>query len=101
MQPPKCSDHDYIDFLIASPRSSSCCEAARTQPEAINPAAYDAFTRLLHRIEPDPETLFREVTPFVDKNDDVLVIDDSTLDKIYSKKIQPVRSQWSGKDVAH
>ena len=100
MQPPKCSDQDYIDFLIATPRSTSCCEAARTQPEVVNLAAHDAFTRLLHRIEPDPETLYREVTPFVDKNDGVLVIDDSTLDKIYSKKIQPVHSHWSGKHKA-
>ena len=33
----------------------------------------------------------------VDKNRGVLVIDDSTLDKFYSKNIKPVHRHWSGK----
>ena len=60
------------------------------QPEALDPPAHDAFTRLLHRLEPDPETLWREAEPLVDKDDGVLVLDDSTLDKPYAR-----RSTWS------
>ena len=97
---PKCDDIIYIDFLIATQRSASCCEAARSQPPMQNPPAHDAYTRLLKRLEPDPETLYREVEPLINKNDGVLVIDDSTLDKLYAKKIEPVQRHWSGKHKA-
>ena len=97
MSHPKCRDTDYIDFLIATPRAASCCEAARSQPPAPTRPAHDAYTRLLTRLEPDPETLYREVEPLVDKGDGVLVLDDSTLDKLYAKKIEPVHRHWSGK----
>ena len=97
MSHPKCRDTDYIDFLIATPRAASCCEAARSQPPARVPSAHDAYTRLLHRLEPDPEALYREVEPLVDKSQGVLILDDSTLDKLYAKAIQPVHRHWSGK----
>jgi putative transposase len=97
MSHPKCLDTDYIDFLIATPRAASCCEAARSQPPTHDPPAHDAYTRLLHRLQPDPETLYREVESLVDKADGVLVLDDSTLDKFYAKAIQPVHRHWSGK----
>ena len=93
----KCSDEDYIDFLIATPRAASCCEAARSGPDRPDPAAHDAYTRLLHRLEPDPETLWAEVEPLLRKDDGVLILDDSTLDKLYAKKIRPVHRHWSGK----
>src|ERR1019366_7931969 len=89
MRNPKCSDIQYIDFLIATPKAASCCEAARSQPPSREPAAHDAYTRLLHRLEPDPEILYRESEPFVNKDDGVLVLDDSTLDKLSAKAIDP------------
>lgn len=97
MRQAKCRDSDYIDFLIATPRAASCCEAARSQPPASDPPAHDAYTRLLTRLEPDPETLYREVEPLVAKGDGVLVVDDSTLDKFHAKAIKPVHRHWSGK----
>lgn len=100
MSHPKCRDTQYIDFLIATPKAASCCEAARSQPAASDPAAHDAYTRLLHRLEPDPEILYREAEPLVDKADGVLVLDDSTLDKFYAKAIEPVHRHWSGKHKA-
>jgi putative transposase len=93
----KCRDTDYIDFLIASPRSFTCMEAAKVQPESTDPPAHDAFTRLLHRIEPDPETLWDEARPMVRLRGGLLVLDDSTLDKFYAKKIDLVARHWSGK----
>ena len=60
MNPPKCQDEDYINFLIATPRQVSATEAARVQPEQEQPPAHDAVTRLLQRLEPDPETLWHE-----------------------------------------
>ncbi|MDQ4122359.1 MAG: IS701 family transposase, partial [Acidobacteriota bacterium] len=57
MNPPKCSQEDYINFVIASPKQLTATEAARVQPESQNAPAHDAFTRLLQRLEPDAETL--------------------------------------------
>ncbi len=96
----KCRDTDDIDFLIASPRSFTCTEAAHVQPESSQPPAHDAFTRLLHRLEPDPETLWREARPLVHRNGGVLVVDDSTLDKPDAKKMDLVSRHWSGKHTS-
>src|SRR6266436_3134685 len=80
---PKCRDTDYIDCLIATPRAFCCTEAAKVQPESLDPPAHDAFTRLLHRMEPDPATLWDEARPMVHTKGGTLVLDDSTLDKHY------------------
>jgi putative transposase len=97
MRAAKCRDTDYIDFLIATPRAATCTEAAAVQPDAPQPPARDAFTRLLHRLEPDPEALWREAEPAVAEAGGVLVVDDSTLDEPYAEKIEPVARHRSGK----
>src|SRR5437764_413937 len=94
---PKCRDADYIDFLIASPRAFCCTVAAAVQPESPDPPAHDAFTRLLHRLEPDPVTLWEEARPLVRREGGLPVLDDSTLDKHYAKKIELVGRHWSGR----
>jgi hypothetical protein len=97
MNAPKCRAEDYIDFLVASPRVVSGTEAARAQPARPDPPAHDAFTRLLHRLEPDPQALWGEAAPLVRRRGGVLVLDDSVLDKPYAKKMALVARQWSGK----
>jgi hypothetical protein len=97
MNAPKCDAVDYIDYLVASPRAVSGTEAARVQPAQPDPPAHDAFTRLLHRLEPDPATLWAEAEPQVRRGAGVLVLDDSTLDKPYARKIGLLTRHWSGK----
>lgn len=97
MNPPKCDEQDYINFLVATPKTCSATEAARVQPQQVDPPAHDAFTRLLHRLEPDPQTLWQEAKSEVDFSDGILVYDDSTLDKPYSRAIELVTRHWSGK----
>ena len=97
MNPPKCSALDYINFLIATPHVYSCTEAARVQPEQLDPPAHDAPTRLLHRVAPETAALWQEAQPFVKLQHGVLVIDDSTLDKFYARKMELVTRHWSGK----
>lgn len=96
----KVDDETYINFLMATPKVCSATEAARVQPEMADPPAHDAFTRLLHRQEPDAATLWREAAPQVERQGGVLVVDDSTLDKPYAKKIELVQRHWSGKHHA-
>jgi hypothetical protein len=97
MNAPRCTPEDYIQFILATPKAYSATEAARVQPDIPNAPAHDAFTRLLHRIEPDPTTLWAEVSPLVDRSGGVLVIDDSTLDKPHARHITLVSRHWSGK----
>jgi hypothetical protein len=96
MNAPRATDDGYIQFLIGSPVAVSATEAAHVQPERPNAPAHDASTRLLHRLEPDPATLWDEVRPLLDPTDGVLVIDDSTLDKPRAKHIALVSHHWSG-----
>ncbi len=76
MNPPKCSDEDYINFVVATPKQLTATEAARVQPESLDAPAHDAFTRLLERLEPDAETLWQEAATQVDLTSGVLVLDD-------------------------
>src|SRR5688500_17141971 len=96
MNPPKCSDEDYINFVIATPRSVSATEAAKVQGKEEQAPAHDAFTRLLHRLEPDAETLWAEARSQISLSVRIVVIDVLTLDKRYAKKMELVVRHWSG-----
>ena len=97
MNPPKVNEYDYIDFLIGTQQAYSCTEAARVQPAAQDAPAHDAVTRLTHRLLPSTERLWQEAKAQVDLSTGVLIADDSTLDKLYSRKIELVTRHWSGK----
>lgn len=92
MNPAKCDEYDYINFLIAAQKVFSASEAGR-----VGVAAHDAYTRLLQRIETDTQALWEEVKGCVNRKAGVLVIDDSTLDKPYANKMGLVTRHWSGK----
>jgi len=100
MNPPKCKDEDSSNFLIATPRQVSAPEAARVHPEHEHAPAPDAFTRLLPRLEPEPETLWREAQTQVCLETGILVLDASPLDKPYAKPRMLVTRHWSGKHHA-
>jgi len=97
MNPPRCTDLDYINFLIAAQKVFTCTEAARCQPETPTTPAHDAFTRLLRRQPQDTEALWRDAQTIVDKEKGILVLDDTTLDKPYAKNMDLVTYHWSGK----
>jgi putative transposase len=96
----KVSTDDYLNFLIATPKACSATEAARAMPTRPEPVAHDAFTRLLSRLEPQPPALWEEAKTQVRRDDGVLVLDDSTLDKPYARHIDLVSRHWSGKHQA-
>lgn len=97
MNPPKCDDLDYINFLIAAQQVFSNVEAAKTHPAEEQAPAHDAYTRLLQRLPPDSEALWDEVKPLIQRTGGVLVVDDSTLDKPYARQMALVTRHWSGK----
>lgn len=97
MNGPKVDELDYIHFLVAAQQVFTTTEAARIREGEPNAPAHDAYTRLLKRIPPDTEALWREVAPFVRRDRGVLVVDDTTLDKPYARKMALVTRHWSGK----
>lgn len=97
MNPPKADELDYIHFLIAAQKVFTCTEAARSAPGNLDPPAHDAFTRLLRREPPDTGALWGEARTLVEPERGLLVVDDTTLDKPYSKKVELVHRHWSGK----
>jgi DDE superfamily endonuclease len=97
MNPPKVQPEQYIDFLLATPKACSATEAQRVQPPGPAAAAHDAFTRLLTRLEPDPEALWQEVRPVIDPAAGWLVVDDTTLDKPHARHMGLVCRHWSGR----
>jgi putative transposase len=97
MNPPKCNELDYINFLIVAQRVFSTVEAAQTTPDDKRKPAHDAYTRLLQRLPPDSQALWVEVAPLIKRNQGKLVIDDSTLDKPYASHMALVTRHWSGK----
>lgn len=96
MNPARCVDSDYIQFLIAATDTFSCSEAARVHPSDDGPA-HDAVTRMLTRQPPDPAAVWVDAAPLVERRRGVLVVDDTTLDKPYGRKIELVTRHWSGK----
>ena len=97
MNPVRRGPLDYIDFLVAAQKSFTCTEAARCQPESDQAPAHDAFTRLLRRQPPDTEALWQETQGLAQLEGGVLVLDDTTLDKPYARKMELVTRHWSGK----
>ena len=97
INPAKCTEFDYINFLVASSRVFSCTEASKCSFLDSNSPAHDSFTRLLRRQPSDTESLWEEVKNLVNPEIGLLIIDDTTLDKPYSKHMDLVYRQWSGK----
>ena len=64
MKIPKGDELDYIHFLVAAQQVFTATEAARIRKGEPNAPAYDAYTRLLKRIPPDTQALWREVASF-------------------------------------
>ena len=94
---PKVTAEDFIVFLVATPVNATAMEAQRTNPVGSVEPSHDAYTRLLHRLEPSSENLWLEVKPEVGLNSGVLVLDDTVLDKPYARKMDLVHHMWSGK----
>jgi putative transposase len=97
MNAPKCTEYDYINFLVAAQRVFSAVEAAHSHPESERHPAHDAYTRLLQRLPPDSEALWAEVSGCIEVSKGLLIMDDTTLDKPYARQMALVSRHWSGK----
>lgn len=97
MNKPKLTADAFVDFLVATPLNATAMEAQRTSPIGSGEPSHDAYTRLLHRLEPSSEALWVEVKAEVQLASGILVLDDTVLDKPYARKMDLVHHMWSGK----
>lgn len=82
---------------MAAANVFTCTEAARCCPDGSDSPSHDSFTRLLQRWPPDTEALWIESSHLVRPGEGILIVDDTTLDKPYAKKMDLVYPQYSGK----
>jgi putative transposase len=57
MNAPRATPDAYIAFLVPTQSEGTATEMARCQPFRPDAPAHDTFTRLLNRLESDPEVL--------------------------------------------
>ena len=96
MNRPRAIAKDYLQFLIATPKFASANQVARAQPGRPDAPVHDAFTRLLHRPEPDPAALWDETRPSV-RPGGALVVDDPVLDRPFARHMGLVGHCGSGR----
>jgi hypothetical protein len=77
----KVTAEDFIDFLDAKPVNATAKEAQWTNLIGPVEPSHDAYTRLLHRLEPSNDILWLEVKTEVRLNSGILVLDETVLDK--------------------
>ena len=94
MQKQKCSLELYSNFLIANHNRYSGLELSKVSGD--EPMSHDAVSRWLSRANFKPTELLNQVQHLVDKTVGYLIVDDSTLDKRYSRQNELAKNQYSG-----
>jgi hypothetical protein len=82
----------YMGFLMSEPKSSTC-----TRLSEVMGISHDSVNRFLLRESYEPKDLFNEARELLDMQGGTLSVDDTTLDKPYSQKVDLVGYFWSGK----
>jgi hypothetical protein len=82
----------YMGFLMSEPKFSNCTRLS----EVMN-LSHDSVNRFLLRELYEPQDLFNEAKKLLNLIGGTLNVDDTTLDKPYSQKMELVAHFWSGK----
>jgi putative transposase len=93
MSQSKCSLDLYTRFLIANKNNYSGVELAKVKSQELS---HDSISKWLREKEPDVQNLWPYVEKMVDKKVGYIVVDDSVLDKSYSKKNELTNWHYSG-----
>jgi hypothetical protein len=88
MNVPRVTDIDYIQFLVAAQRVSTCTEAAHCALDGTPPPAHDAYVRLLHRPPPNTAALWQEGASYVQPARGLLIVDARPL-------TSPMLGRWT------
>ena len=93
MQNQKCSFGLYTDFLIANQNRYSGLELSKVSPTNM---AHDSVSRWLASSNFTPSELWNQVKNLVKKETGYLVVDDTLLEKRYSRENELAKKQYSG-----
>ena len=88
----RCTLPMYMAFLLSEPTSATCTRLAEVMK-----MSHDSVNRFLEREAYEPRDLFDEAMASLNPVGGVLSVDDTTLDKPYSRHIALVGHCWSGK----
>lgn len=91
MNPQKCSTRLYVEFLLVSQGRYSGTELSRVAPEDLS---HDAVSHFLARERIAPKDLWKAVRRRA-RPGGVLILDDTVLDKPWSRKNVLVHQLWS------
>lgn len=96
MQKQKCSLELYSRFLLASQSRFSAAELERISPDPT--MHHDAVTNWLRSSQFNTSEIWNQAKPFVQLDSGYLIVDDSVLDKRYSRDNELVKLQYSGNE---
>jgi hypothetical protein len=88
----RCTLPMYMGFLMSEPKSISCTGLAEVMG-----LSHDSVNRFLLRESYEPRDLYNEAARLLNLVGGTLNVDDSTLDKPYSRHMELVCHCWSGK----
>ena len=91
----KCSLDLYTKFLVANQNRYSGVELSKTSSQSLS---HDSVSRWLSKEEFGPKDLWPHVKDMVKKDRGYLIVDDSVLDKRFSRKNELVGIHWSGNE---
>ncbi len=95
MNPSKYNEYNYINFLIATQKTYSCTKPnGCSQNKPLHLPMMPSLDCSLDEISSDE--LWQEAQKHVSLTSRILVMDDSTLDKFYAKKMEIVTHHCSG-----
>lgn len=92
MSQPQCSLSLYTRFLMVNRNNYSGLELSKVKQNI----SHDTISKWLRAKEPEVQDLWPKVERLVIKNEGYIVIDDSTLDKSFSKQNELTAYHWSG-----
>lgn len=81
----------YTKFLIANKNNYSCLELSK-----VGGVSHDRASKLLKEKTVDTNDLWNEVKDLVGKEKGYLVIDDTVVDKSFSRENELTAYHWSG-----
>lgn len=91
----KCSLDLYTKFLIANQNKYSGVELSKTSTECLS---HDSVSHWLSTEDFGPKDLWPDVKNMVEKDKGYLIVDDSVLDKRFSRNNELVSRHWSGNE---
>jgi putative transposase len=95
MSQSKCSLDLYTKFLIANHNKYSGVELSKTSD---SPLSHDSVSKWLRDETFDSKNLWSHVKDMIDRETGYLIVDDSVLDKRFSKNNELVGKHWSGNE---